>query len=349
GILEVLPHLRGAFSLTLMDERTVFGARDPHGLRPLVLGRLAEGYALASETCALDIMGATLIREIEPGELVEIDERGVRSHRFAPATPALCVFEYVYFARPDSKLSGKSVYQVRYRMGRRLAEEAPAQADLVIPVPDTASPAAAGYAAASGIPHGAGFVKNPYVGRTFIQPSQTVREQGIRTKLNPLAEVIEGRRLVVVDDSIVRGSTTRQIVHRLRNAGAAEVHMRISSPPIRWPCFYGIDTANRDELIAAWMSIEEIRSVIEADSLAYLSLEALVAATEVGRDRLCTACFSSDYPIPVSDHVKISKHMLEEAPGAQGDARTPGIARRSPSERPRVLPGRVPSGRGAPG
>lgn len=332
AILEVLPRLRGAFSLTLMDEQTIFGARDPHGLRPLVLGRLSEGYALASETCALDIMGATLIREVEPGELVTIDEQGVRSQRFAPATPALCIFEYVYFARPDSKLYGKSVYQVRYRMGKRLAEEAPAQADLVMPVPDTATPAAAGYAAVSGIPYGAGFVKNPYVGRTFIQPSQAIRDRGIRTKLNPLTEVIEGRRLVVVDDSIVRGSTTRQIVRRLRNAGAAEVHMRISSPPIRWPCFYGIDTANRDELIAAWMSVEEIRSMIDADSLAYLSLESLVAATEVGRDRLCTACFSSDYPIPVPDHVKMGKHMLEEGPG------------RIASEH-----GRVPSGRGPTG
>ena len=312
AIMEVLPTLTGAFSLVLMDTATLFGARDPHGLRPLVLGRLKEGYALASETCALDIIGATFIREVEPGELVIIDARGLRTRRFAPATPSLCIFEFVYFARPDSKLFGKSVYKARYQMGQRLAQESPVEADLVMGVPETASAAAAGYAAASGIPYGEGLVKNRYVGRTFIQPTQLIRQQGIRAKLNPLHEVIEGRRIVVVDDSIVRGNTTAQIVRMLRDAGAREVHLRISSPPIQWPCFYGIDMANRDELIGAWMSVDEICARVEADSLAYLSLEGMVASTDVARDRFCTACFSSEYPIPVPEHVAVTKHMLEE-------------------------------------
>lgn len=312
AILDTLPKLQGAFSLVIMDEQTLFGVRDPHGLRPLVIGRLPHGYALASETCALDIIGATLIREVEPGELVAIDGMGLRSHRFAEGRPSLCIFEYVYFARPDSSLYGRSVYMARYRMGMRLAEEAPAHGDLVMPIPDTGAAAAAGYARASRIPYGEGLVKNRYVGRTFIQPSQSIRQQGIRTKLNPLAEVIEGRRLVVVDDSIVRGNTTRQIVRMLRDAGAREVHMRVSSPPIRWPCFYGIDTADRDELIAASSSVDEICAHLEADSLAYLSLEGLVASTEVSEDMFCSACFSSDYPIPVPEHVKMTKKMLEE-------------------------------------
>jgi amidophosphoribosyltransferase len=318
AIMEVLPTLTGAFSLVLMDTVTLFGARDPHGLRPLVLGRLKEGYALASETCALDIIGATFIREVEPGELVIIDERGLRSRRFAPATPALCIFEFVYFARPDSKLFGKSVYKARYQMGQRLAQESPVEADLVMGVPETASAAAAGYAAASGIPYGEGLVKNRYVGRTFIQPTQLIRQQGIRAKLNPLQEVIEGRRLVVVDDSIVRGNTTAQIVRMLRDAGAREVHLRISSPPIKWPCFYGIDTANRDELIGAWMTVDEICAKLEADSLHYLSLEGMVEATGVPGEKFCTACFSSAYPIPVPEHVAVTKHMLEGPPVVGG-------------------------------
>ncbi|HEU5001375.1 MAG TPA: amidophosphoribosyltransferase [Actinomycetota bacterium] len=329
AIVSVLPRLQGAFSLVLMDEGTLFGARDPHGLRPLVLGRLENGYALASETCALDIIGATFIREIEPGEMVMIDDTGLRSRRFAPAKPSLCIFEFVYFARPDSKLFGKSVYKTRYQMGRRLAEEAPADADLVMGVPETAAAAAAGYSAASGIPYGEGLVKNRYVGRTFIQPTQLIRQQGIRAKLNPLHEVIEGRRIVVVDDSIVRGNTTAQIVRMLRDAGAREVHMRISSPPIKWPCFYGIDTANRDELIGAWMSVDEIRDKIGADTLHYLSLEGMVASTDVAAEKFCTACFSHDYPIPVPEHVAVTKHMLEEQPVASllgGTAPTPTSA-----------------------
>jgi amidophosphoribosyltransferase len=312
AILETLPGLRGAFTLVMMNETTVFGARDPHGLRPLVLGRLDQGYALASETAALDTIGAVFIREVEPGELVAIDSKGVRSHRFAEATPALCIFEYVYFARPDSILYGKNVQKTRYQMGIRLAEEAPADADLVMPVPDSGRGAAAGFSHASGLPYVDGFVKNSYVGRTFILPTHSGRTEGIGAKLNPIAHLIEGKRLVVVDDSIVRGNTTRKIVQSLRNAGAAQVHMRISSPPIKWPCFYGIDTANRDELIGAHQSVEEIRRHIEADSLAYLSEEGMIAATEVPRSKLCTACFSAHYPIPVPDEVKMTKNMLEE-------------------------------------
>lgn len=312
GILDTLPKLEGAFSLVVLDDHAVFGARDPHGLRPLVLGSLgAGGYALASETCALDTIGATFIREIEPGEMVVIDAGGVRSHRYAAATPALCVFEYVYFARPDSILYGKSVQKARYQMGMKLAEESPADADIVIPVPDSGRGAAAGFSQTSKLPYVDGFVKNSYVGRTFIQPSQAVRQRGIGAKLNPIAHLIEGKRLVVVDDSIVRGNTTRQIVRMLRHAGAKEVHMRISSPPIKWPCFYGIDTANRDELIGGQQSVEEICAHIEADSLAYLSEEGMIEGTEVAAGKLCTACFSSNYPIPVPLEVKVTKNMLE--------------------------------------
>lgn len=316
AILQTLPKLKGAFSLVMMDEGKVFGARDPYGIRPLALGRLPGGYVLASETCALDIIGAKMIREVEPGELVVIDGDGVRSHRYAEPTPSLCIFEFVYLARPDSTLYGKSVYVARYRMGEKLAEEAPADADLVMPVPYTGTAAAAGYANRSGISYGEGFVKNQYVGRTFIEPTQSIRQQGIRTKLNPLPSVIEGKRLIVVDDSIVRGNTTRRIVRMLKQAGAREVHMRISSAPIQWPCFYGIDIPNRRDLIAANESIEEIRKHIEAESLDYLSLEGMQAATEVPSDMFCTACFSSKYPIPV-DTEGHTKEVLESEAGIE--------------------------------
>jgi amidophosphoribosyltransferase len=315
AILHTLPKLQGAFSLVMMDETTIFGARDSYGIRPLALGRLPTGYVLASETCALDIIGAEMIREVEPGELVAIDANGVRSHRYADSKPSLCIFEYVYLARPDSTLYGKNVYLARYRMGERLAEESPADADIVMPVPNTGTAAAAGYANYSGIPYGEGFVKNQYVGRTFIQPTQSIRQQGIKTKLNPLPSVIEGKRLIVVDDSIVRGNTTRRIVRMLKQAGAREVHMRISSAPIKWPCFYGIDIPTQEELIAANESVEEIRQHIDAESLGYLSLEGMVAATEVPSDMFCTACFSSHYPIPVNGESGLSKNMLEEESG----------------------------------
>ncbi|MDQ3956693.1 MAG: amidophosphoribosyltransferase [Actinomycetota bacterium] len=314
AILEVLPALSGAFSFTIMDEKRVYGARDPNGFRPLSIGRLGdEGWVLASETCALDLLGARFIRDVEPGELVSIGPEGLESVTFAPARYAACVFEHVYFARPDSTLMGQNVYGTRYRMGERLAEEAPAVAELVMPVPDGGVPAAQGFALKSGIPYGEGFVKNRYVGRTFIQPTQSMRQQGIRTKLNPLREVIAGKRVVVVDDSIVRGNTTRQIVTMLRDAGAREVHMRISSPPIKWPCFYGIDMPNQDELIGSRMSVEEIAENIAADSLAYLSIDGMLASTGIPAEDFCTACFSSRYPIPIPREELRSKHVLEQA------------------------------------
>ena len=306
-----LPLVRGAFSLVFMDDQTLYGARDPQGIRPLVLGRLDRGWVIASETAALDIVGATFVREIEPGEIVAIDEHGLRSTRFAEADPKGCLFEFVYLARPDTSINGNAVHGVRVEVGRRLAKEFPVEADLVIPVPESGTPAAVGYAQASGIPFAQGFVKNAYVGRTFIQPSQTIRQLGIRLKLNPLREVIEGKRIVVVDDSIVRGNTQRAIVKMLREVGAAEVHVRISSPPVQWPCFYGIDFATRAELIANGLSIDEIRQSIGADSLSFISLDQLVEATNVAKDRLCRACFDGVYPVELPDEGKLGKHVLE--------------------------------------
>ncbi len=308
--LSALPLVRGAFSLVFMDEQTLYAARDPQGFRPLVLGRLARGWVVASETAALDIVGAAFVREIEPGEMVAIDEDGVRSHTFATAAPKGCVFEYVYLARPDTAIAGRSVQDARVELGRRLAAEQPADADLVIGVPESSTPAAIGYAQASGIPYGQGLVKNSYVGRTFIQPSQTIRERGIRLKYNPLRDAIAGQRLVVVDDSIVRGNTQRAIVTMLREAGAAQVHVRISSPPVAWPCFFGIDFASRAELMAGNMTVEEIRQSIGADSLGFVSLEGLIAATGVPAERLCHACFDGTYPIPVAEGER-GKHLLE--------------------------------------
>ncbi|MGH2766546.1 MAG: amidophosphoribosyltransferase [Actinomycetota bacterium] len=310
--LRVLPTLRGAFSFVLMDERTVYGARDPHGLRPLAVGRLGDdGWVLASETAALDIVGAEYVREVEPGELVMLDERGIRSARYAESPrPALCLFEFVYLARADSRLYGRTVHQARRAMGRHLARQAPVKADLVIPIPDTGHSAAAGFAEEIRIPYGEGLIKNRYVHRTFIEPTPSLRQRGVRLKLNPLADSIRGRRLAVVDDSIVRGTTTRQIVQMLRDAGAREVHMRITSPPIRWPCYYGIDMSTREELVAAGMSVDEIRAFIGADSLAYLELPALVEATGAPSDTFCRACFDGEYPIPVPQRAP-SKHLLE--------------------------------------
>jgi len=297
---EVLPRLRGAFSLVFLDEGTLYVARDPQGVRPLVLGRLEGGWVVASETAALDIVGASFVREVEPGEFLAIDAAGLRSHRFAPAAPKGCLFEYVYLARPDTTIAGRSVHASRVAVGRLLAAEHPADADLVIPVPESGTPGAVGYAEASGIPYGQGLVKNAYVGRTFIQPSQTIRQLGIRLKLNPLRGVIAGKRLVVVDDSIVRGNTQRALVRMLREAGAAEVHVRISSPPVAWPCFYGIDFASRAELIASGLQTADICRSIGADSLGYVSLAGLVAASEQRADELCMACFTGDYPIPLA-------------------------------------------------
>ena len=311
NILEVLPLLQGAFSLVIMDEHTLYAARDLNGVRPLVLGQLDKGWVVASETAALDIVGATFIREIEPGEFIAIDENGLRSQMWGVSNPKGCIFEYVYLARPDTTIAGQSIHAVRGAIGRRLAIEAPVDADLVIPVPESGTPAAIGYAQESGIPNGLGLVKNSYVGRTFIQPSQTIRQLGIRLKLNPLREIIEGKRIVVVDDSIVRGNTQRAIVKMLREAGALEIHVRISSPPVKWPCFYGIDFATRAELIGAEMSVEEIRQSIGADSLSFVSEEGLIEATKVAENRLCTACFSGKYPIPIPTDLSEGKTRLE--------------------------------------
>jgi len=298
--MEVLPILQGAFSLVFMDEHTLYAARDRNGVRPLVLGRLERGYVVASESAALDIVGATFVREIEPGELIAIDENGLRSRTFATPDPKGCLFEYVYLARPDTIIAGRNTHATRVAVGERLAHEHPAIADLVIPVPESGTPAAVGYAKASGIPYGAGLVKNSYVGRTFIQPSQTIRQLGIRLKLNPLKDIVAGKRLVVVDDSIVRGNTQRAIVKMLREAGAKEVHVRISSPPVKWPCFYGIDFATKAELIANGLDVQEICNSIGADSLGYVSLEGLIEATTIAEDKLCRACFDGKYPIPLS-------------------------------------------------
>jgi amidophosphoribosyltransferase len=308
--LRILPQLEGAFCFVLADERSVFAARDPHGLRPLSIGKLPAGYVVASETCALDIVGATLVREVEPGELVRLDDRGVHATRFAESPrKALCVFEFVYLSRADSRMKGVTVHEARREMGRILAAEHPVEADLVIAVPNTGHSAAQGYSELSGIPYGDGLHKNQYVGRTFIQPSQSLRERGVKLKLNPLPDSIRGKRLVVVDDSIVRGTTTRQIVTMLREAGATEVHIRITCPPIRWPCFYGIDMSTRQELVAADLAVEQIRDYVGADTLGYLSQDGMVRATGAPEADFCRACFDGEYPIEVPEHA--GKFVLE--------------------------------------
>lgn len=314
--LELLPKVKGAFCLVFMDETTLYAARDPQGVRPLVLGRLERGWVVASETAALDIVGASYVREIEPGELIAIDENGLRSSRFAETKRAGCVFEYVYLARPDTTINGRVVYDARVEMGKTLAKEYPVEADMVIPTPESGTPAAIGYSQESGIPFGHGLVKNAYVGRTFIQPSQTIRQRGIRLKLNPLKEQIKGKRIIVVDDSIVRGNTQRALVAMLREAGALEIHVRISSPPITWPCFYGIDFATRAELIATGLGVEEVRQSIGADSLGYLSKDGMVASTNQQESQLCTACFTGKYPIELPPEDRLGKNLLEKSPAA---------------------------------
>jgi amidophosphoribosyltransferase len=318
--MDVLPSLRGAFCFVFMDQGSLYAARDPQGIRPLVLGRLEHGWVVASETAALDIVGAAFVREVEPGELLAVDEDGLRTQRFAPAEPKGCLFEFVYLARPDTLISGQRVQTVRAEIGRRLAREHPVEGDLVIPVPESGTPAAIGYAEASKIPYGQGLVKNSYVGRTFIQPTNTIRQLGIRLKLNPLRDVIEGKRLIVVDDSIVRGNTQRALVRMLREAGAREVHVRIASPPVKWPCFYGIDFASPAELIANGLTSEEICRSIGADSLGYISLDGLVAATTVPSNDLCRACFDGVYPVDLPEPRFLGKHLLEVAPTERQDA-----------------------------
>lgn len=312
ALLAVLPRLEGAFSLGLIDATHLVGVRDPNGFRPLCLGRLSPspsaefgGWVIASETPALDVVGAEFVREIEPGEVVIIDDDGPRSLRpfdRARVNPRLCIFEFVYFARPDSRLYGREVHAARHRMGKQLARESPVEVDLVTGVPDSGVPAAEGFAVQSGIPFGQGLVKNRYIGRTFIAPTPEARIDAVRRKLNPLRESVAGKRLVVVDDSIVRGTTTRQMVRLLREAGAKEVHLRISSPPFRWPCFYGIDTPVREELLAARMPVEEIAQHLGADSVAYLTLEGLVTAIGAPEAGFCSACLTGAYPTSIPVH-----------------------------------------------
>jgi amidophosphoribosyltransferase len=322
ALLATLPKVHGAFALVVMDERHVLGIRDPHGFRPLVLGRLPaggslreDGWVLASETAGLDAVGAVYVRDVEPGEIVVLGESDEpRSVRFAAGREQLCVFELLYFARPDSSMLGRNLYEVRRRLGEALAREAPADADVVIPVPETGGPAAAGYAEASGIPYRDGMVRNRYAGRTFIQPSQALRQRGVNVKLSPLPEQVRDRRLVVVDDSIVRGTTTKQIVALLRRSGAREIHLRISAPPIYHPCFYGIDTQIETELIAASHSVEQIRAFVGADSLAFLSIGGVLEAVGLPRERFCFACFDGRYPVPVPYDVTSHKLVLEVLP-----------------------------------
>jgi amidophosphoribosyltransferase len=315
ALRETVPRLRGAFSAVLLTKDEVIGFRDPYGIRPLVLGKLEDRYCLASETAGLDMLGAELVREIEPGEICRIGEDGYRiEHVMKREREALCVFEFIYFARPDSVMKGETLYAARSRMGEELATESPVDADLVIPVPDTGNAAAAGYSAKSGIVFGEALIKNRYIGRTFINPDDRLRKLGIRIKFNPMTTALRGKRVIVVDDSIVRGNTTRALVRVLFEAGAKEVHLRISSPPIIYPCFYGIDMANQDEFIAFGKSVQEISDELGATSVAYLSLEGLMKATRVGADEecFCTACFTGDYPCDVPERLRLSKFRFEQ-------------------------------------
>jgi len=312
AVASAMVKLEGAYSVTAVVDGTLVAFRDPMGFRPLTLGRLGDDWAVASETCALDLIGADAVRDVQPGEVVWVDDEGLHAAQGVPTgRRALCIFEHVYFARPDSRVGGVEVHGARVRMGERLAGEAPADADLVIGVADGGTPAAIGFSKASGIPYNEALIKNRYVARTFIQPEQGMREQGIRMKFNPLAEVA-GQRIVVVDDSIVRGNTTRQLVQMLFDAGAAEVHVRVSSPPVVSPCFYGIDMADEDELVAAHRSAEEMRAHIGATSLHYLSVEGMQEATQLPDDSVCRACFTREYPTQVP--AKVEKLRFEPAP-----------------------------------
>ena len=317
AVASVMPRLEGAYSTVVMTKRAVVAFRDPHGVRPLSLGKLGDRYCVASESCAFDIIGAKLVREVEPGEAVSLTADGLESRQVVPTgRKAHCVFEHIYFSRPDSRLEGRVLQEVRGKMGEILAREAPVEADLVIAVPDSGNAAANGFARASGLPKDDGLIKNRYVARTFIQPGQELRKHGLRMKFNPLPEIVGGKRVVVVDDSIVRGNTTRQIIGMLRDAGAVQVHLRISAPPIRNPCHYGIDMSTREEMIAHDRTVEEIAAELGADSLAYLSLEGVYDAVGTPREVHCDACFSGDYPL--GDDGEISgKFALEELPVVQ--------------------------------
>jgi len=304
--------LQGAYSLVILTEDKLIGVRDSLGVRPLCLGTIDNGWSIASESCALDHIGAQFVREVEPGEIVVIDSRGVKSFKKKDGKKALCIFEYIYFARPDSIIQGKLLYPTREAMGRRLAEEYPVEADFVMGVPDSATAAGIGYSNASGIPYCEGLLKNRYVGRTFIEPDQRIRELGVQLKFNPLSRIIAGKKLIVVDDSIVRGTTTPHVVSLLKKAGAAEIHLRICAPPIRYPCFFGVDMAARWQLIAARKTVPEIREYLGADSLGYLSLDGLIRAVDLPGDIFCLACFTGVYPIPVQ--IEMDKLALESLP-----------------------------------
>jgi amidophosphoribosyltransferase len=298
AIVDAISQVRGAFSFVMMTKDRVIGVRDPHGFRPLALGRLGDAWVVCSETCALDLIGAAYIRDVEPGEVVIASATGLRSVKpFAPAPQSQCIFEHVYFARPDSYVFGESVNEVRTDLGRRLARENPVDADVVVPIPDSGVCAAVGFAEAAGLPMRMGLIRNHYVGRTFIQPQQSIRHFGVKVKLNPVRSIIEGKRVVLVDDSIIRGTTSRKIVRMVRTAGAREVHMRISCPPTISPCFYGVDTPRRSELIAATHTLDEIRKYLDADSIGYLSLEGLTAGVAGGRSKYCTSCYTGVYPV----------------------------------------------------
>jgi amidophosphoribosyltransferase len=312
AVAAVMPRLQGAFSTVLMTKDTLVAFRDPAGLRPLVLGKIGERYCVASESCALDIIGATRVRDVKPGEMVWVNEHGLHSRMVVSgAREAFCVFEYIYFARPDSRMNGDVLQAMRGRMGEILAREAPVPgAELVIPVPDSGAPAARGFARASGLPQDDGLIKNRYVGRTFIEPGQELRKHGLRLKFNPLTEIVGGKSIVVVDDSIVRGNTTRQIVQMLRGAGAREVHMRISAPPIKHPCHYGVDMSTREEMIAHGRTVDEIATELHCDSLAYLSMEGVYEAVRGSSDRHCDACFTGTYPLEGTDDAN-GKYALE--------------------------------------
>ncbi|HKJ84389.1 MAG TPA: amidophosphoribosyltransferase [Mariprofundaceae bacterium] len=299
-LAEAIHKLAGAFSLLVQTETRLIGVRDPHGIRPLVLGKQGDSWVLSSETCSFDLVGAEFVRDVEPGEMVVIDEDGIRSiYPFANPTPKFCVFEYVYFARPDSTLEGINIYQARHRIGEELAKESPVEADVVVPVPDSGTPPAMGYAEASGTPFQMGLIRNHYVGRTFIEPQQSIRHFGVKLKLNANRAVIAGKRVVLVDDSIVRGTTSRKIVEMVRKAGAKEVHMRISSPPTKHSCYYGIDTPDAEELMANKMTVEEMCKVIGADSLAFVSFDGMYRAVGKPRSVHCDACFSGEYPVAI--------------------------------------------------
>ena len=317
GSIRAFHRCQGAFSLVIGTPDGVMGVRDPNGIRPLVIGTLDSSpvrYVLASETCGLDIIGAEYLRDVEPGELVWITENGLASFPWNQQPQRkLCIFEMIYFARPDSLMHNETLYSYRMRLGRRLAEESPIEADIVFGVPDSGIPAAIGFSQTSGIAYGEGLIKNRYVGRTFIQPTQSMRETGIKMKLNPLKDVLFSKRVVIIDDSIVRGNTSRKLVKALRDAGAAEVHMRISSPPVTHPCFYGIDTDTQDQLIAATKSVAEITRQLEVDTLAYLSWEGMLVTTKEDTNSFCSACFTGDYPVPIPEQVKRSKLILEKA------------------------------------